>query len=205
MASQRERSEATKTKILEAAVRVLVKYGYAAASTTRIVQEAGVSRGAMLHHYPNKAVLMQEVLQHVLHVREQAFHRALEGTHGPTTISDVIDAFWDAVGAEEAFVPWLELTVAARTEPRLGEILAAAADDIQRVIAANFRRLFDLGDHPEVAELFPAVGISLLQGLAMRDVIHKVPGRSEQVLAVVKWLAQQQLVPKPATPPPDRG
>lgn len=195
MPTQRERSEATQTKILEAAVRVLVQHGYAAATTTRIVAEAGVSRGAMLHHYPNKAELMQAVLQHVLHEREQAFHDALENTSGADPVSSVIDAFWDAVGPEEAFVPWLELTVAARTEPRLREVVAHAADEIQQVILANFHRLFDMTENP-FAEILPALGMSLLQGLAMRDVIHHVPGRSEMVLMVLKWLARGQLVPR---------
>lgn len=198
MATQRERSEATQQRILEAAVRVLVQHGYAAASTTRIVEEAGVSRGAMLHHYPNKAVLMESVLQHVLQVREQAFHDALQNAGGADPVAAVIDAFWDAVGAEEAFVPWLELTVAARTEPRLREVLGKAADDILEVILANFRRLFDLSESP-YAEILPSLGIALLQGLAMQDVIHEKPGRSEMVLMVVKWLARGMLVP---TPPP---
>jgi len=193
MASQRERSEATRAKILEAAVRVLVDKGYAASATTRIVEEAGVSRGAMLHHFPNKALLMQEVLKHVLTVRERAFHRALQQATGADAVSDVIDAFWDAVGAEEAFVPWLELTVAARTEPSLREVVAEAASDIGRVIQQNFRELFDVEGQSRIVELLPELGMALLQGLAMRDIIERRPEQTEQVLAIVKWIASQQL------------
>jgi len=193
MASQRERSEATRAKILDAAVRVLVQHGYATASTTRIVQEAGVSRGAMLHHFPNKALLMQEVLRHVLDARERAFHRALEEATGADAVSDVIDAFWGAVGAEEAFVPWLELTVAARTEPGLQRVVAKATAELDGVIRQNFRELFDVEGQSGIVELLPELGMAVLQGLAMRDLIERRPEQTDQVLGIVKWVANQQL------------
>ena len=59
----------------------------------------------------------------------------------------------------------------------------------------NFRRLFEMDDSP-FAEVLPTLGISLLQGLAMRDTVHRVPGRSEMVLMVLKWLARGHLVPR---------
>lgn len=194
MASQRERREATRAKLLEAAVRVLVRHGYAGAATTRIVEEAGVSRGAMLHHFPTKAQLMQAVLEHVLAVRERAFHDALAQADDEDPVSRVIDAFWGAVGAEEAFVPWIELTVAARTDPALHDVLANATGDLQRVIRDNFERQFEIDGDSPFAQIAPALGTALLQGLAMRDLVDPEPGRSERILAVVKGIARQFLV-----------
>lgn len=193
MPSQRERSEATRARILDAAVRVLVERGYAAASTPRIVEEAGLSRGAMLHHFPNKAELMKSVLRHVLEVRERAFHEALDQAHDADPVSAVLDAFWGAVGAEEAFVPWLELTVAARTEPGLQDVLGTAALDLEQVIRSNFERLLEVDDAFGFADLLPTLGISLLQGLAMRSIVHPEPERSDRVLGLVKLIAQQFL------------
>lgn len=191
---QSERSEKTRGKILDAAVRVLVEHGYAATSTTRIVAEAGLSRGAMLHHFPHKAELMQAVLRRVLQVREKAFLAALGKLDGQDdSVSTVMDAFWEAVGAEEAFVPWLELTVAARTDHDLRVILAEAAEDLERVVMTNFRRLFDTAQRPELPELFSDVGISMLLGLAMRKLIRQTPGRTEAVLDAIKWVAESQL------------
>lgn len=193
MATQRERSEATRSRVLQAAVRVLVQRGYAAASTTRIVEEAGVSRGAMLHHFPSKAVLMQHVLEHVLRERERAFHDALAKASQPVSVSDVMDAFWSSVGVEEAFVPWLELMVAARTEPHLSSVLTDAADEIHRVIRVNFEQLFDTADRPELHHI-PTLGISVLHGLAMRNLIRDDPQTTQTVLAMVKGIAEQLLI-----------
>ena len=108
-------------------------------------------------------------------------------------VGAIIDAFWEAVGAEEAFVPWLELTVAARTDSDLRKILADAAEDIELVVMANFRRLFDVDDRPDLVAMLSAVGVSVLQGLAMRDIIRPAARRTEAVLGVVKWVTREQL------------
>ncbi|MEN0066494.1 MAG: TetR/AcrR family transcriptional regulator [Myxococcota bacterium] len=188
MASQRERSEATRARVLEAAVRVLVEHGFADATTTRIVKEAGVSRGAMLHHFPTKAVLMQEVLAYVLRKREEAFHHALAQAKGDDPVATVIEAFWEAVGAEEAFVPWLELTVAARTQPALQAFVAEAGQALQAVIDENFRTLFDVEDRPEL-DVLPTLGTAVLQGLAMRNLARGNPEGTKAALDAIKQLA----------------
>jgi AcrR family transcriptional regulator len=49
-----QRSEETRAKILDAAVRKFAIAGYAAASVDDICGEAGVSKGAFYHHFPSK-------------------------------------------------------------------------------------------------------------------------------------------------------
>lgn len=104
MSRQRDRSENTRTNILDAALHVLLERGYAATSAIRIVKSAQVSRGAMLHHFPNRAALMAALLRHVLQTREQTFHRALRESEADP-LSRIFDAFWEAVGQNEAFFP----------------------------------------------------------------------------------------------------
>jgi len=48
-----ERSAATKAKVIAATIEALHRYGYAATTTILVAKNANVSRGAMLHHYPN--------------------------------------------------------------------------------------------------------------------------------------------------------
>lgn len=49
--------------ILDAAERVLVQDGYDTASTNRVAQEAGISIGALYHHFPNKEAVMAAVIE----------------------------------------------------------------------------------------------------------------------------------------------
>jgi acetyl esterase/lipase len=55
--SQPERSARMRQKLLEATVQCLDELGYAATSTTEVVARAGVSRGALAHHFASKTEL----------------------------------------------------------------------------------------------------------------------------------------------------
>jgi len=65
--TQREK-QAIKSKnaIFEATIHCLDKYGYAMTSTSRITQEAGISRGALTHHFPSKEDLIVETTNKIL-------------------------------------------------------------------------------------------------------------------------------------------
>jgi len=62
------RSRATVDAILEAAAQVFAEYGYAAGTTNRIAERAGVSIGSLYEYYPNKDALLVAILE--AHVRE---------------------------------------------------------------------------------------------------------------------------------------
>ncbi|HEX2794729.1 MAG TPA: TetR/AcrR family transcriptional regulator, partial [Croceicoccus sp.] len=50
---QAAKAAQTRKRLIDATVRCLVKYGYAKTTTPRVATEAGLSRGAMMHHYEN--------------------------------------------------------------------------------------------------------------------------------------------------------
>ena len=60
--TQQERRAATRAALLDATIECLVEYGYAGVTTTKIVEHAGVSRGAQVHHFPTKAQLVADLL-----------------------------------------------------------------------------------------------------------------------------------------------
>jgi AcrR family transcriptional regulator len=65
-APRQERSRLTVEAILDAAARVFERHGYAAGTTNRIAERAGVSIGSLYQYYPNKdAVLVALVERHL--------------------------------------------------------------------------------------------------------------------------------------------
>lgn len=58
-----ERAETTRTALLDAAHALFVGRGYAATSTPDICSAAGLSRGALYHHWADKADLLRAVLE----------------------------------------------------------------------------------------------------------------------------------------------
>ncbi|MDQ3270936.1 MAG: TetR/AcrR family transcriptional regulator [Pseudomonadota bacterium] len=63
----------TKDKLLDAATRVFLAHGFAAASMDMVRVEAGVSNGSLYHHFPTKALLADALYAHTL----RDFHAAL--------------------------------------------------------------------------------------------------------------------------------
>jgi len=59
--TQRERSDATMGELLEAARELFAKDGYAATSLDAVCDRAGVSKGALYHHFRNKESLFAAV------------------------------------------------------------------------------------------------------------------------------------------------
>lgn len=61
--SQRERSDATRNALIGAARSLFTERGYDAVSTEEIVRVAGVTRGALYHHFGGKAQLLEAVYE----------------------------------------------------------------------------------------------------------------------------------------------
>ncbi len=59
MPTQAERTEATRGRLIATARRLFADKGFAATSTEEILGEAGVSRGALYHHFPSKTDLFR--------------------------------------------------------------------------------------------------------------------------------------------------
>lgn len=53
-----------KVQIIQAAMIIFARDGYAGASLTNIAKVAGISQVGLLHHFPNKLALLQAVLEH---------------------------------------------------------------------------------------------------------------------------------------------
>ena len=57
------RGRATRAAVLRAARELFAERGYAAVGTTEVVERAGVTRGALYHHFEDKRALFQAVYE----------------------------------------------------------------------------------------------------------------------------------------------
>src|SRR5687767_4307189 len=115
------RRAATRAKIMDAGVRCLAEFGYAATSTPLVAKLAKVSRGSLLHQFPTKVDLIMAVAEHA--ARSQgAFIRDnfMSRPAGRERFVEGVEAVWQALRRPEA-VALTEVMVAARSDPELAE------------------------------------------------------------------------------------
>src|SRR5690606_17333366 len=70
---QQTKSERTRKAILDAAVDCFYELGYFNTTTEHIARKAGVSRGAMLHHFATRAELIAAAVEHLNQMRLRMF------------------------------------------------------------------------------------------------------------------------------------
>lgn len=64
--TQIERSEETQAKIIQSAIHLLEQKGSRAANLQEISKGAGVTLGALQHHFPNRLILMERLIDEVM-------------------------------------------------------------------------------------------------------------------------------------------
>src|SRR5262245_35092121 len=65
MSWQAQKSAMTRDRILDAAINCFIELGYTNVTTAVVASSAGVSRGAMLHHFPSKTELIQAAVEYL--------------------------------------------------------------------------------------------------------------------------------------------
>lgn len=185
---QQTKSELTRTAILDAALRCFYEIGYNSTTTEKIATEAGVSRGAMLHHFPSRLALIRAAVEHLSQKRLQAYEQEeteVQEQARFTRIEEGIESYWRQLDSW-LFVVFLELQVAARTDPELREILVPAVTEYDLAAREATRRLFPDLALSERFNLAVYVTLYLLEGLAMNKITRGTIPERELVMGYLK-------------------
>ena len=84
--SNRERTQTTRAALLAAARKLFVEKGYAETGTPELVAAAGLTRGALYHHFSDKQALFRAVIE------AEAAAVASEIEQGSAASTDPVDA-----------------------------------------------------------------------------------------------------------------
>lgn len=188
--TQAERSASTRGRLLDATLACLCDLGYARTTTPEIARRAGLSRGAQLHHFPTKAELVTNAVEHLFERRHQEFREALARVPaGADRYAAAIDILWSMVSGP-TFHAWLELAVAARSDPELGPAVHTLTGRLRALVDDTFRELFPAGrpEDPFFA-IAPRFAFALLDGLALERIAGVDETQLAQVIDALKALA----------------
>jgi AcrR family transcriptional regulator len=178
--------DATRQRILQVAVDLLIERGLAATTTAEVQRAGGFSRGALLHHFPTREAMLGATIRVLMEHNEAAVRQAeAAAPAGLDRVERAIRVLCASV-VRPSFVAELELWAAARTDASLREVLRQeekrARVDLYRVVDDVF------GADLVADERYPLVSsltVQFLRGLAISDVLR---GESSERL-VADWAA----------------
>jgi len=188
----------TRDKICTAVIRCLDEVGYSETSINRVQQLAGVSRGALTHHFPSKEAMMVETLERLLDpVRGQPG----TGDAAPTGlarmagqgrgIQEDLHFLWRKVVNTSEGRALLEILVASRTDAQLRTRIAPSLETYNSQINSNILNLYAAtGDQPDDIQMMWSICRCFLRGLHTQspyetdpEAINRMVDRFGQMIA----------------------
>jgi AcrR family transcriptional regulator len=161
--------------LLDATIRCLVEEGYANTTTARVVELAGVSRGAHLHHFQTRSALVAAAVEHLRARRAAELMAAADALpSGPERVTQALDLLWRSY-TSPLFQGALDLWAAGRTDTELRSHLVKIERDFDRQTIELARRMFpEAAERPDFDNLIE-LAASTIRGLTLLDTLH--PGR----------------------------
>lgn len=182
--SQEERVRETRRALIDAVVESLDRHGFAATTISTVQEIAGVSRGALMHHYASKQDMIVAVARTLL---DQAIRPARRvGSRRAMASGNLVDLllfYWRQVMNTREGRAFIEILVACRTDADLNAVLrdhfAAWDADIARTAQENFTTVS--GSAEDAAELW-AITRAFLRGLVIHARFTRDPAQLEEMV-----------------------
>jgi AcrR family transcriptional regulator len=169
--TQEERSTETRRKLIEAAIGVSQEAGFACFTISRVAQQAGLSNGAMQHHFSSRDDLVLAMLEHLYPILDMPFEDIVSRKLSvKDRVNTFIDLLWQIYSRPEYLVIW-DIAFGTRGDPPLRTKLQAYQREItaraRKQLAASFA---DVELTPEGADQIFSLIISCLRGMALQAV-----------------------------------
>lgn len=183
---QAERSATTRAKLIEAAINCLHRQGYSLTGTSQVAEEAGVSRGAMLHQFPTKTDLMLAVVRAVFERDSEHYRQTILTMTPRDWMRGVAETVWEVVSRPSG-IAVMEIMLASRADPELAEKLRAIQlqiDDEAHTWVSERRLAAGLENRPD-SEAIHRLFVAAARGLAMEQLFMNNRGEIKKSIDVL--------------------
>jgi AcrR family transcriptional regulator len=192
--TQAERSEATRKQLLHAATKLIRQKGFGGLRTVEVASVAGVSRGALMHHFPNKHALVVAVLTNVNEITfAQSMRRAQMARSEGDPIEEIIKDAQDFFFGDYFFI---ELAIAMsddRTRRLRREMHEFSRQTRFSIEAAWLDTLISSGIPKQLASDVLSLTLSAVRGFSVRMLIEKDPEQFTRLMNVWRSIIHQHL------------
>ncbi len=190
--SQKEKSAETSGRLMAATVDLLHDRGFWRLSTTDIAAQAGLSRGALTHHFSSREDIIVRSIQHMLDEVTEGLHgfaQQLETQGGSSDL--IVDYLWTMM-SDRLFYVTLEYLSEARHNPafkaQLIPVVRAFHSGLDAVWSVLARQS---GIEPKQASVILNATMCLFRGMIAQTILRDDPAYYAELRAF--WKAQVRL------------
>ncbi|SNS96048.1 transcriptional regulator, TetR family [Noviherbaspirillum humi] len=172
--SQVDRSREAREKLLQATIEVLMQRGYSGLTTKEVASCAGMSNGALMHHYANKAELVVAATAAVYDEaikRGQRVAKSAKASESPIEgfITDCLSVYFDW-----PFIAALEVIMVARTDDELMQRILPVMENYRSTTNELWLSVFkNAGMTPTQARTVLNLTLNLVRGMAVNRMWQK--------------------------------
>ena len=189
---QAAKSKATQDKIINALIGLIREDGYAAASSTAIAQRAGVTWGAVQHHFGSKDDILAEVLERSHRKFQQTLGATRFTTGTPSArVAKYVDVAWEHYRGDE-YMATMEILLASRGVGRATDEPSIKRSRAEHLALA--RRIFhDSSASNQCMQEAIYVVHCMLTGILIETVLEPVGFRARVYTAHLQKIVMQLL------------
>lgn len=176
------RSEETRVRITDSAIKLFSSRGYTAASVDDICTEAGISKGAFYHHFESKQALFLALLDGWLKTIDNAIDASKDKT-APETFMQMTEAFPYMFQTAGGGLPmFLEFWLQASRDKKIWDASIAPYRRYHKYFTSLIKKGVDEGSFVEVdAELASRMIVSTAMGLLLQSLLDPKSANWEKV------------------------
>jgi AcrR family transcriptional regulator len=175
--TQAQRSAATRQHLIDTAIEVIERRSLEDVSIHEIARSAGMTSGAVQHHFESKAVLMMNILSALL--QEQLDAGALwpaASLSARERATRFVDTAWRLIYAQPRFIVAWNIYLGSRSQPEILQHVARLRAEIGAQLEAGFFDAFpELSAAPD-RQAFLGLVFSALRGLGL---LQLFPGAAQ--------------------------
>lgn len=203
--TQKDRSAETSARLTAATIDLLHDVGLTRISTPAIAQKAGVSRGALTHHFAGREAIISESIARMLHLVTEDLHRfAADFSDRQGSSDEIVDYLWRIMSDRLFYVTMEYLPEArhnAQFKARLIPVVREFHDGLDAVWTALAERT---GADPHRVGVVMNATMCLIRGMIAQTVLRDDPPYYAELLSF--WKAQiRSAFPTSDAAPVQRG
>ena len=168
--TQAQRTNEMRARLLKAAISTLRRHGYVGLRTEEVSRVAGVSRGAQLHHFPNKESLVIAATEQIFQAStDRGLARAASALSSKDPLEELIQDGHEFFFSEDFFVILDLVLMRGKNQASRDKIFEIARTHRPTVEAAWLDVLRRSGVPEKEAEKILHLTLTIVRGLAIRS------------------------------------